>query len=78
MESRNNYISICLFFISGTQETNAHVYIIHTYIYIYIYINIYIYYIYIYIAFRFHIESWSELRAHALTTELSAQTMRCA
>ena len=71
MESRNNYISIYLFFISGTQETYAHVYIIHIYIYIYLI------YIYIYIVFRFVIESWPELRAHALTTELSAQTMRC-
>ena len=68
MESRNNYISIYLFFISGTQEIMP----MYT-LYIYIYIS----YIYIYIVFRFVIESWPELRAHALTTELSAQTMRC-
>ena len=53
-----------------------------------IYIYIYIYDIHIGLRFfRFHIESWPEwdsnprpraYRAHALTTELSGRTMRCA
>ena len=51
------------------------------------YIYIYIWYSYRAKVFRFHIEIWPELdsnpppcayRAHALTTEVSGRTMKCA
>ena len=60
----------------------------YMYIYIiYIYIYIYIWYSFLTKVFRFHVESWPEWDsnprlcaycAHALTTELSGQTMKCA
>ena len=64
-----------------------YIYTIYYILYIYIYIYIYIWYSFLAKIFLFHIESWPEWdsnqqppahHAHALTTELSGRTTRCA